>query len=337
MATLHKCRTKAIAFGEKVYFQHTHVGKEDDRKDIGVFVGMMDRSPTYLIANSSGVYGSPNVAAFPDEQAFDPEMALSISVRHHEYLEQGEKKPPTLRVIPASMPAAVAPNPDTNPVETAGGRHIPRRARIMQGDLERHGYTAGCPACLTAELGNGVRRGGHTQECRDRLEPLLGGDRVEQAQKRIETWATQQVQEDADKSAGGAPSTPTGQDADMEDGEVLEDAPDRGMDGRTRHKTPDRPKAPKRAVAGDEPESVRRRLELDVEIGSPSSPDPAQNASAANSPFRPWHSDGIGMPEPDDQMQDDGARSPAMSYAPTSPAGSPGPGEMQTWTRYSKR
>ena len=41
MATLHKCRHKVLAFGEKVYFQHTLVGKEDDRKDVGVFVGMV--------------------------------------------------------------------------------------------------------------------------------------------------------------------------------------------------------------------------------------------------------------------------------------------------------
>ena len=79
MATLHKCRHKVVAFAEKVYFQHTFVGKEDDRKDVGVFVGMMDRSQTYLVANDSGVFGSPNIQAFPDEQAFDPDMALSVA------------------------------------------------------------------------------------------------------------------------------------------------------------------------------------------------------------------------------------------------------------------
>ena len=51
---------------EKVYFQHTHIGNEDDRKDVGVFIVVMDRSPSYPTANASGVLGSPNVAAFPD-------------------------------------------------------------------------------------------------------------------------------------------------------------------------------------------------------------------------------------------------------------------------------
>ena len=106
MVTLHKCRHKVVAFGEKVYFQHTAGGKEDDRKDVGVFVGMMDRSTTYLIANASGVYGSPNIAAFPHDQAFDPELPLSVTVKHHEFIDKGVKSaglacyPPFIVVAP---------------------------------------------------------------------------------------------------------------------------------------------------------------------------------------------------------------------------------------------
>ena len=152
MATLHKCRSKAMAFGEKVYFQHTHTSKEGDRKDIGVFVGMMSRSPTYLVANSSGIYGSPNVAAFPDEQAFDPDFALAVGVRHHEYLDKGVTPPPELRVVPSAPPLMERANPEEAPVPKAGGDFVPRRARIMKSDFEIHGYTVGCPACLSARL-----------------------------------------------------------------------------------------------------------------------------------------------------------------------------------------
>ena len=112
MATLHKCRHKAVAFGEKVYFQHTHVGKEDDRKDVGVFVGMMDRSPTYLIANALGVFGSPNVAAFPDDQAFDPKLALSVAVRHHEFIDNGVKGPHGVRVVSPSVSFPLGASPE---------------------------------------------------------------------------------------------------------------------------------------------------------------------------------------------------------------------------------
>ena len=164
MATLHKVRHKVLAFCEKVYFQQTHIGKDDDRKDVGVFVGMMDRSPTYLIANPSGIFGSPNVAAFPEEQAFDPDMALAIAVKHHQYIGSGIDQPPGLSAGPGA--GVVIVNPEADPIKTAHGGYAPRRTRITKLDLVTHGYTIGCPACLADQLGDGVKRGGHTEECR---------------------------------------------------------------------------------------------------------------------------------------------------------------------------
>ena len=150
MATLHRARHKVVAFAEKVYFQHSHVGKEDDRKDVGIFVGMMDRSNTYIVANSEGIYGSPNIAPFPDEQAFDLELALSVGVTHHEYLDGGVRAPPGIRAVPSSAPVSIPSNPEAEAIETSHGGYAPRRTRITKADLIEHGYTAGCPACVSA-------------------------------------------------------------------------------------------------------------------------------------------------------------------------------------------
>ena len=185
MATLHKVRHKVVAFGEKVYFQHTFVGKEDDRKDVGVFVGMMERSPTYLIANAPGIFGSPNIAAFPDEQAFDVDLALTIAVKHHEYLEVGVCKPPG-----QSAAVPVRFNPEAEPVVTTHGGYVPRRTRITKQDLIAHGFTPGCPACMSANLDDGIRRGGHTEECRTRIEGLIEEERVQRTHTRIGAWAS---------------------------------------------------------------------------------------------------------------------------------------------------
>ena len=121
IATLHKVRHKAMAFGEMVSFEHTHVGKEDDRKDVGVFVGMMDGSPIYLVANASGVFGSPRIAAFPEEQAFDPDVVLSVGVGHHEFIDKGVKVPPGHRVVPPAAPVLAPDNPEADPVVTSHG------------------------------------------------------------------------------------------------------------------------------------------------------------------------------------------------------------------------
>ena len=279
-----------VAFGEKVYFQHTHVGKEDDRKDIGVFVGMMNRSATYLIANASGVYGSPNIAPFPDDQAFDPDLALSVNVRHHEYLDGGVRAPPGLRVVPAVAPDLIPSNPEADPVVTANGGYVPRRVRIVKADLIAHGYTSGCPACLSAKLGDGVRRGPHTEDCRVRIEGLMTGDRLENAKVRMEAWATQQAEPDfelsecpvktGDKDVSMEPPAVVAEDD--EDESDLVDAPGPSNGGRVRFGTPDRAPATRRKqdVEGG-PEIVKRRLDDQMEdVDAPAS---------SGSPLQQWY------------------------------------------------
>ena len=58
LMTQHRCRHKVAAFGEKVHFQHTLVKKDDYRKDVGVLLGMMDRSNTYIGQREWSVFES---------------------------------------------------------------------------------------------------------------------------------------------------------------------------------------------------------------------------------------------------------------------------------------
>ena len=52
---------------------------------------------------------------------------------------------------------------------------VPRRAYIHKRDLEKFGYTVGCPGCVSVVRG-GARQA-HTEKCRRRLEEELKGDR----------------------------------------------------------------------------------------------------------------------------------------------------------------
>ena len=307
MATLHKVRHKVVAFGEKVYFQHTYIGKDDDRKDVGVFVGMMDRSPTYLIANSNGIFGSPNIAAFPDENAFDPELALSIAVSQHQYLDKGVMKPP-------GQPATAVPmrhNPEAEPVVTTHGGYVPRRTRITKADLIMHGFTPECPACISANLDDGLRRGGHTEACRLRMENLMEDERLQRTEARIGAWVSGE-----EKTAGEAPgenscdspvaaavmesedaATPVigSEDVTMAEEPAtslpttpLADAPiaKRGV----RFRTPERTPAVKRPTdVGGGPETIRRRLDDTMDDAD----------TGADSPLGQWYNDNNADPEVD--------------------------------------
>ena len=71
------------------------------------------------------------------------------------------------------------------PIPMAGGGYAPRRFRINKSDLEEHGYTAGCPGCISAQANDGIRRGGHTEACRLRIEGVISSGRKDREQQRM--------------------------------------------------------------------------------------------------------------------------------------------------------
>ena len=73
--------------------------------------------------------------------------------------------------------------------------------------LERHlfvtpGFTRGCPGCITLDRDDGVRRGGHTDACRRRIEEHLM--QSEEGQERMAKAATKKAEyrEKVERMAG---------------------------------------------------------------------------------------------------------------------------------------
>ena len=99
MMTQHRCRHKVVAFGEKIFSQHTKNAKTEYRKDVGIFLGMMGRSNTFIVGNAEGIFGSPNVMSFPDEQAFDAELVAKLSVIMYDFVKSGVSQPPGAHVV----------------------------------------------------------------------------------------------------------------------------------------------------------------------------------------------------------------------------------------------
>ena len=73
-------------------------------------------------------------------------------------------------------------------METIKGKedYAPRRLRIKKEDLEKYGYTVGCPGCRAAN--RGATAVGHTEACRTRIIDALekvGDQRTEMEQERL--------------------------------------------------------------------------------------------------------------------------------------------------------
>ena len=46
-----------------------------------MFLGMIDRSNTYLVGTSEGIYASPHIMKFQDDQAYDANLIDDIKER----------------------------------------------------------------------------------------------------------------------------------------------------------------------------------------------------------------------------------------------------------------
>ena len=144
------------------------------------------------------VFASPHVVRFPDESAYDVELVESVAVRYFDYIDKGVLPPP---VIIEARARAAPINPDTRPLPTAGGGYAPRRFRINKSDLEKFGFTNGCPGCIATQSGDPSRRGVHTEDCRKRISGQITDDRVERETQRIDQWVA--VQGEPKTDAGG--------------------------------------------------------------------------------------------------------------------------------------
>ena len=60
---------------------------------------------------------------------------------------------------------------------------MPRRVYLNKNDFEEHGYSSGCPGCRS--ILKGIRRQGHSEACRQRIQKALEGtERLERARTR---------------------------------------------------------------------------------------------------------------------------------------------------------
>ena len=67
--------------------------------------------------------------------------------------------------------------------------YVPRRFRIHRGDLQRFGFTVGCPGCRAAN--RDLPAPGHTEECRRRIQEELekaGDTRIEREAARANRY-----------------------------------------------------------------------------------------------------------------------------------------------------
>jgi len=158
-----------IPVGEKVMFQNLHQGRRQNKLEpkfeYGIWVGLRSGSPEVYVATESGVSRSRSIRRLPKEDCWDAELIKNITgtpwdlksgvMEDHVPGERGpEEQPPPM------------PPPQEEEEEPV------RRMKLTKKDFDKYGHTPKCQGCRAAQLGKTAQ--GHTDDCRNRMEGLIG-------------------------------------------------------------------------------------------------------------------------------------------------------------------
>ena len=163
--------------------------KMDGRYDEGIWVGTSNVDGSSIVLTPEGVRSTRSIRRVPDTGKYD--LVFLFTVRGTPWELSGhmlgdvERTEVGTEVIPARPIEEI---PKVDPLIEA----MPARLRINRSDLITHGYTSRCLGCKQV-LENARKNGGHIEECRRRIYPLIasseaGADRAAETEDRRTDW-----------------------------------------------------------------------------------------------------------------------------------------------------
>ena len=165
-------------FGEAVEYKRRTRHKLESRWERGVFLGVEVDTAERIVGMSQKVFVVQSIRRVPEDQRYNSELLLSIKgLPWKPTPETGD----SAEAMELPMPISITPDtPDVPPVPAvaADGERKARRYYITTRDLERYGYTQGCPACdaIRARMDRiGIL---HSPRCRERVEDLSSAARA---------------------------------------------------------------------------------------------------------------------------------------------------------------
>ena len=174
-------------FGEKVLYKPLDVQKDKSKIDAqwesGIWLGIARESNEALVGTSSGVTRAYAIKRRATDERWDGDaITTMMGTPQRPNPEKAGLHIPT-RIAPkvgdpgsGVAPGGVAPGenegiPEAMPIPDP----LTRRMPITHKEIEKYGYTDGCPGCDAKKRGEVARRG-HSEKCRRRIEEALRND-----------------------------------------------------------------------------------------------------------------------------------------------------------------
>ncbi len=150
-----------------------------------IFLGMKDSSNEYLVGTEEGVFRAAQVKRVPESERF--EQARLKSMVGTPWQREPKESSDFNIALPAVVTIPVSTD-DTVP-DVSIPEPIPRRMYIKPRDLEKYGYTKGCPRCEPLREGRSTTAE-HSDDCRKRITDAMEADKSEDVQTRVKKTVT---------------------------------------------------------------------------------------------------------------------------------------------------
>ena len=177
-----RAKTLGIEFGEAILWKRKAVGgalaKMTCLWEDGVYLGCEGASGEIIVGDKNGVWKTRSVQRKPLSQRW-AEGALEV-VKHVPWrVSDNDPNVDGEKLVVEDLGRQMLEPEVAKEKEVV---FVPHRIMIKKKDLEKYGYSAGCPGCKA--ILRGTARQGHSEACRSRIETELRDDPRMKAQKK---------------------------------------------------------------------------------------------------------------------------------------------------------
>ena len=188
-----KARTLGIEFGEAVLWKRRPgggaLGKLSCLWEDGIYLGIRGSSGELVVSDLKGVWKTRTVQRKPIEDRWKEDG--------HEMIKQtpwaeSEERP---QEEAGKMEVTKMTEEEKEAEKQAEvANRFPTRFHIRKADLEKHGYSMGCPGCKA--ILRGTSRQGHSDACRSRfMEAMADDSRVVRSWERFDEYMAKRLEE----------------------------------------------------------------------------------------------------------------------------------------------
>ena len=178
------CTVPAVCFGEKVWY------KEGRRREArpklesewskGVWLGHARSSNEMWIGTGQGAVKVYDVKRLPQEERWDKEIIRNLkgTPQRPNHIMDGEDAVEEM-AKPEDKEEQHIDGEEKDQEDAAR----PRRTMITDRELQKFGYTMGCPGCASRKQGKAAKKG-HSEACRRRIEAEM--EKTDEGKRRLD-------------------------------------------------------------------------------------------------------------------------------------------------------